>query len=281
MGENLLFVKTGAFLTASLLLLLTACTATSPAPGLPPVPGTSGSPVRPVPGGAGESPSAMRPRSPATRDVALLELIAAPDNPLGLRDDEKGAVRDRLRWIADSHERTNFRKRTIQGVVPDLWRAAVKPAVSKERDAEEAFLADAAAAEAELRQKAGGGLGEPVPLPSHLPPPGKPPEEMPDEDVSPAQKAIDAVDLQMLGVLLTELAAETTPEQARKLVPEIVSLQEYVKDLEAQYELLRKLVLTTPEREQAVEARAGQIPWEAVDLSVAQTRAMEWADSQK
>lgn len=280
-------MKTGAFLTAALLLLLPACTAAPTAPDATPRPGASAGSVAPsgAPSGAvpgsGTSPAAMRPRSPATRDVALLELIAAPDNPLQLTPEEKEAVRQRLRWIADSHERTNFRKRTIQRAVPELWRPATKPGVSKERDAEDAFLADAATAEAELRQKAGGGFGPAVPLPSHLPQPGAPPEEMPDEDVSADQKAIDAVDLQMLGVLLTELPQEATPEQARKLVPELVSLQEYVKDLQGQYELLRKLVLTTPQREQAVEARAGQIPWEAVDLSVAQTRAMEWADAQK
>lgn len=222
----------------------------------------------------------MKPKSPAAEDVALLQMISDSENPLKLTDAEKETVRVRLLWISDAHERVNFRKRTIHDAVPDLWRTATKPTVSKERDAEEAFLKDAAEAEAELRKTAGAEIGDAVPLPEHLPAPGAPPEEKPDQESTADQKAVDAVDLQMLGVLLTQIAAEATPEQARKIVPEVVSLQEYVRDLEVRYDELRKAV-ATPERVQAVQAHAAGLAWEDVDVSLAQSRAMEWADALK
>lgn len=242
----------------------------SPLPGMTPRAG----------GSPGASPAALAPQSPAARDVALLQMIVDPENPLKLTDADREALRQRLLWVADAHERVNFRKRAIHDAAPELWRTATKPGVSKERDAEEAFLKDASEAEAALRQKAGPDIGQAVTLPAHIPAPGTPPEEKPDADPASDTKTIDAVDLQMLGVLLTQMGAEATPEQARKILPEVASLKEYVRDLEVQYDELWKVV-KTPDREVAVLARAAKLPWEDVDLSLAQTRAMNWADDLK
>lgn len=280
-------MKTRALLLVALLLGLPACSATPPAPVSSPRPLGSGSPPPPgraVPGmspSATGSPEAKGPQGQVVEDVALLQLIADPANPLKLGDAEREDLRLRLLHVADAHERVNFRKRALHDAAPDLWEAAVRPAISKETDAQKAFLQDSEDAVEELRRKAGDAVSQPVPLPEHLPPPGSPPVEKPDADASPEQKEVDAVDLQVLGLMLNDLAAEATPEQARKLLPEVLSLQEYVRDMQTRYAELRKAALSTPARESAVQARAAGLSWDDLDLTLAQNTALEWADAQK
>lgn len=280
-------MKTRALVLAALLLGLPGCSATPPAPTSAPRPPESGSPPPPgraVPGmtpAATSSPEAKGPQGQVVEDVALLQLIADPANPLKLTDAEREDLRLRLLYVADAHERVNFRKRAIHDAAPELWEAAVRPAISKETDAQKAFLQDSEDAVEVLRGKAGTEAVQPVPLPDHLPPPGSPPVEKPDTDLSAEQKKVDAVDLQVLGLMLADLAAEASPEQARKLLPEVLSLQEYVRDLQTRYGELRKTALTTPARESAVQARAAGLSWDDLDLTVAQTAALEWADAQK
>lgn len=230
-----------------------------------------------IEGAARPTPRATAPGpAPATLDVAMLQLVADPTNPLELSEAEKKAVQHRLHWIADAKDRVGFRKLAIRDAAPGLWRKTRKPAVSKERDAEKAFLKDAALAERRLREKALGALGPPRSLPADLPPPGVPPRPIPSQEESARADLTSGIDLQMLGILLTEMAEAATPEQARRLVPEVASLQAYVRDYDEHYAELRRIL--GPVRARAIQERASALSPREVDLSVAEAEAIDWAD---
>lgn len=285
-------------LLAGLATLLSACTASPPAPP-PATPSPAGSALAapPSPAASGALAPSGSPRvavspgttgTPATpassseaRNVALLRLVIDPTNPLKLTPEEEAKVRDQMEWVLDAHTRVNYRIARAYEQTKASWPAATpRTGGWIDREAGSKRLAEAVET---LRGKAGTPVGKPSDLPPGVSPPGTPPSPAPvPEPESAFETTVPEdrrLDFAAFGTVMLDVAESASAEQARKLLPELLSLQEYDKDLGIRYAALHEAAAGSDARKAQVEDSAVRLRPSDVDVASVQSAVTEWLDA--
>lgn len=241
-------------------------TGTAPGPTGSPM---SASPLVPLPGTG---------KNPEVRSVAILTLISAPGNPLGLTPDETRELGEAVFRAGQDRDQTRFRQSVLYPLLGDLWSSQL-PAMNWPPDTtpEAEFLKAAEEALKELDKRAGSQKASPSPLPEELKSEAllDTPVDQEESDYEKAVPSEDRLTLMNLGYLIRDVAPELAPDTAAKVAAETRELVGCAQRMQKQWATIAKIA-TKGDRAAKVTAEEAKIG--IPDLPEANQKAQLWAD---
>lgn len=225
------------------------------------------------------------PGDPLVLRAAILEVLTADANPLGLSVEEREAVVAELIRYSVAKDKYDFRMGQLYGLVPDVWPAAASLQARPDSQApEDRLLFELRRALPGLAEAAGSRTASPAPYHAEIlgietaftPAPY-------EERVAAWQVDIPSdrqLSLREMAFALPALGPELAKTEAARARVELRAMGEAVQDLAGLWERLLRLATKDPARAAALQAALERRRGRPVDWLVEFERAADWLGRQ-